>query len=330
MSVRANTQRMLVKSRPFVAPAWGSAASTGALNLDPCLVIFCVFFCFFFSSRRRHTRCLSDWSSDVCSSDLGRAAPPAAPAAALYAVVNCPWAVMAVVSPASSVPVSVPGGNPVIVVPGHAPTSPVTLVGAATVEVLVTVEPAKIPKPQPGVPNAMGDGQAVIAVVNIHTRACASPLPNWSCAPVVIVAVYWVSSARRFMGVKVATMSVASRETVPATEVAPAANVNVVAGEMIVAGLMALLNVAVTTAPWQTPIALPTGTTETTVGGVRGEPGFPAPEFLSGSLHPVATMSNRNAGNQILGLLYLGMTVILLLLGFMLPHRNLSTYEQLC
>src|SRR5258705_4570394 len=28
-----------------------------------------VFF-FFFSSRRRDTRCLSDWSSDVCSSDL--------------------------------------------------------------------------------------------------------------------------------------------------------------------------------------------------------------------------------------------------------------------
>src|SRR5258705_10190593 len=28
--------------------------------------------CFFFSSRRRHTRCLSDWSSDVCSSDLIR------------------------------------------------------------------------------------------------------------------------------------------------------------------------------------------------------------------------------------------------------------------
>src|SRR5438045_7774908 len=27
---------------------------------------------FFFSSRRRHTRCLSDWSSDVCSSDLIR------------------------------------------------------------------------------------------------------------------------------------------------------------------------------------------------------------------------------------------------------------------
>src|SRR5262245_2369813 len=30
---------------------------------------------FFFSSRRRHTRCLSDWSSDVCSSDLLRRDP---------------------------------------------------------------------------------------------------------------------------------------------------------------------------------------------------------------------------------------------------------------
>ena len=30
-----------------------------------------IFFVFFFSSRRRHTRLVSDWSSDVCSSDLG-------------------------------------------------------------------------------------------------------------------------------------------------------------------------------------------------------------------------------------------------------------------
>src|SRR6266542_4852359 len=30
---------------------------------------------FFFSSRRRHTRCYRDWSSDVCSSDLGGALP---------------------------------------------------------------------------------------------------------------------------------------------------------------------------------------------------------------------------------------------------------------
>src|SRR5690554_4952584 len=30
----------------------------------------CFIFLFFFSSRRRHTRCGRDWSSDVCSSDL--------------------------------------------------------------------------------------------------------------------------------------------------------------------------------------------------------------------------------------------------------------------
>src|SRR5438034_8633111 len=30
---------------------------------------------FFFSSRRRHTRSLCDWSSDVCSSDLTKNAP---------------------------------------------------------------------------------------------------------------------------------------------------------------------------------------------------------------------------------------------------------------
>src|SRR2546430_5693337 len=40
------------------------------------------FFLFFFSSRRRHTRFDCDWSSDVCSSDLGRAAGPALAAAA--------------------------------------------------------------------------------------------------------------------------------------------------------------------------------------------------------------------------------------------------------
>src|SRR6266496_5355480 len=33
--------------------------------------------CFFFSRRRRHTRSLRDWSSDVCSSDLSDAADPA-------------------------------------------------------------------------------------------------------------------------------------------------------------------------------------------------------------------------------------------------------------
>src|SRR6266496_6639531 len=52
-------------------------------------------FFFFFSSRRRHTRSLRDWSSDVCSSDLGetrtesvRAGLAEVPAAALVVLVH--------------------------------------------------------------------------------------------------------------------------------------------------------------------------------------------------------------------------------------------------
>src|SRR3989449_2918801 len=37
------------------------------VNLQSCSTLMVVFF---FSSRRRHTRCSRDWSSDVCSSDL--------------------------------------------------------------------------------------------------------------------------------------------------------------------------------------------------------------------------------------------------------------------
>src|SRR5437899_11421256 len=39
------------------------------------LFVLVFLFFFFFSSRRRHTRCLSDWSSDVCSSDLREGVP---------------------------------------------------------------------------------------------------------------------------------------------------------------------------------------------------------------------------------------------------------------
>src|SRR2546429_6734342 len=50
-------------------------------------------FCFFFfSSRRRHTRCSRDWSSDVCSSDL--TVPKGIPARNLPAIIfphGGPW-----------------------------------------------------------------------------------------------------------------------------------------------------------------------------------------------------------------------------------------------
>src|SRR6266542_5708454 len=46
---------------------------------------------FFFSSRRRHTRCYRDWSSDVCSSDLADPqAPLPAALAALLGECGCP------------------------------------------------------------------------------------------------------------------------------------------------------------------------------------------------------------------------------------------------
>src|SRR5262249_39421131 len=64
----------------------------GTSGAIPCTGVF------FFSSRRRHTRLVSDWSSDVCSSDLLRLAlaaedmdrpilaPPGVPPARLAAL----------------------------------------------------------------------------------------------------------------------------------------------------------------------------------------------------------------------------------------------------
>src|SRR2546429_4456739 len=55
---------------------WMSLLCDGSIMLCNCGVIrrANIFVYFFFSSRRRHTRCSRDWSSDVCSSDLENAA----------------------------------------------------------------------------------------------------------------------------------------------------------------------------------------------------------------------------------------------------------------
>src|SRR5204862_2677204 len=45
---------------------------SASLFLYTVIFDFPLSFFFFFSSRRRHTRSLRDWSSDVCSSDLRR------------------------------------------------------------------------------------------------------------------------------------------------------------------------------------------------------------------------------------------------------------------
>src|SRR2546430_9501987 len=44
--------------------------SSSVCRLCTCTLII-IYLLFFFSSRRRHTRFDCDWSSDVCSSDLG-------------------------------------------------------------------------------------------------------------------------------------------------------------------------------------------------------------------------------------------------------------------
>src|SRR6266542_5347865 len=47
---------------------------------------------FFFSSRRRHTRCYRDWSSDVCSSDLGRPrSGDSRTGTSAWAAIRCCW-----------------------------------------------------------------------------------------------------------------------------------------------------------------------------------------------------------------------------------------------
>src|SRR3989442_4426991 len=52
---------------PETSPIFFLRAGDGIRAADVTGVQTCAFF---FSSRRRHTRCGRDWSSDVCSSDL--------------------------------------------------------------------------------------------------------------------------------------------------------------------------------------------------------------------------------------------------------------------
>src|ERR1700757_3538274 len=106
-----------------------------------------------------------------------RMAPPAAPAALLYAVVKSPWAVIATESPAWNAPVMEAGvPNPVIAVPGQTPTSPLTVVAVPVT--LVTVEPARIPKLQAEASAIapLGGGQGA-DVVKVQVKLEASPLP---------------------------------------------------------------------------------------------------------------------------------------------------------
>src|SRR5262245_63118800 len=60
-------QSVFFQPRNGDCPPSGQVIFSALLSVEYSLIILSFFF---FSSRRRHTRCLSDWSSDVCSSDL--------------------------------------------------------------------------------------------------------------------------------------------------------------------------------------------------------------------------------------------------------------------
>src|SRR5277367_2725011 len=154
--------------------------------------------------------------------------------------------------------VRVPGGKPVTELPGLSPRfPPVMMVGP----VLVTVDPARTSKFAAD-PKGTGAWHAIVEVVKLQTKLLTSGLPDRSWAPVVIVAVYVVPSARLADGVNVAILPVPSKVTTPVT---PVATVKVMA--FMVAGFIASLNVAVITVLGHTPGPPLGGATEITAGG---------------------------------------------------------------
>src|SRR5256885_11016199 len=58
---------LIPRASPPVHTNAASASCASTNRMPQTTIVF-----FFFSSRRRHTRLQGDWSSDVCSSDLGR------------------------------------------------------------------------------------------------------------------------------------------------------------------------------------------------------------------------------------------------------------------
>src|SRR5947199_7411532 len=157
--------------------------------------------CFFFSSRRRHTRCLSDWSSDVCSSDLfiinnpANLTPTIASVAPACAVVGSPLAITVTGTnfmnvPASSDPNQTQfstlnwtlGSSQLQLTPHTATTITATQITAtipatsinASGTATVTVSNPPSP-PVPNIPGSTGSGggtSAPPATVTVQTTAC--------------------------------------------------------------------------------------------------------------------------------------------------------------
>jgi hypothetical protein len=109
---------------------------------------------------------------------------------------------------------------------------------------------------------------AVAPVVKVQTKGLANELPDWSLAPVVIVAVNRVLIARLLAGgANVATLHAALQVTAPATFVPPPTTVKVAV--VMVKGSMDLLKVAVIFLLTGIPVAPLAGFVEVTVGGSK-------------------------------------------------------------
>src|ERR1041385_5640373 len=114
------------------------------------------------------------------------------PAASLYAGVgsSCAWAAAA--SAAWTVPLTIPGGNPVTAVPGLNPRSPPTVVPPVlvTVEAARTAKLAAVPRATGAAITAEAGGPAVGIVMGLESKVTAAVRANKrpsTAAPVVAV-----------------------------------------------------------------------------------------------------------------------------------------------
>src|SRR5437763_3718274 len=96
------------------------------------------FFFFFFSSRRRHTRYIGDWSSDVCSSDLGGRYNPCTDSWTSTSIINAPGG--------RAYPTAVWTGSQMIVWGGFRPQGPLNT-GGRYCAAVATPTPTPTPTP---------------------------------------------------------------------------------------------------------------------------------------------------------------------------------------
>src|SRR6266542_6786556 len=93
------------------------------------MVNLCISCFFCFSSRRRHTRCYRDWSSDVCSSDLSTGRLSLDGMMPLAPSMDCPGPIASTAGDLAALYGIMSGGRAVVEVPAPEDGSPGLRVG---------------------------------------------------------------------------------------------------------------------------------------------------------------------------------------------------------